>query len=198
MEHKQVLRWANGSHVTDHLWVGGDLEATDDELAAAQLDELDAVGITDVVDLRLEWNDQAWVEAAKPHMHYRWLGVDDAGQRMPDAWFDTGTAHVLARLGDGGTVLIHCHMGINRGPSMGFAVLLALGWDPVEALDRIRQARPIAYVAYAEDALDWWFRRSGASETERRAGMRRIRRWRAENYLDVANVIRRIRQKESA
>ena len=52
-------------------------------------------------------------------------------------------------------MLAHCHMGINRGPSMGFAILLALGWDAEEALDAIHAARPIAFIAYAEDALRW-------------------------------------------
>ena len=89
-------------------------------------------------------------------------------------------------------------MGINRGPSLGYATMLALGWDPIEALDRIRQCRPIAYVGYAEDALDWWFRKNEATDAERSDGLRRIRRWRSENHLDVANVIRRIRLKEGA
>ncbi|MEJ7774997.1 MAG: hypothetical protein WKF72_09340 [Nocardioidaceae bacterium] len=58
-------------------------------------------------------------------------------------------------LQDPGTkVLLHCHMGINRGPSAGVAVLLATGWDPVDAFDAVRRARPIAHVAYAADALD--------------------------------------------
>lgn len=40
---------------------------------------------------------------------------------------------------------------------------LWIGWDPIEAQDAIRRARPIACVAYAEDALDWWLRAAGAS-----------------------------------
>lgn len=198
MDDANTFRWANASRVTDQLWVGGDLEVTDDQLAARQLDELDAAGLTDIVDLRQEWDDEDWVTEAKPHIRYRWLGVDDAGQAMPDEWFDTGTSYVLTQLKYGGRVLVHCHMGINRGPSMGFAVLLALDWDPIEALDRIRQQRNIAYIGYAEDALDWWLRRKGASRTERAKGQRRIRRWRRDNHLDVASIIRKIRLKEGA
>lgn len=198
MRHNETLHWANASQITDQLWVGGDLEITDDELASLQLDELDDAGITDIVDLRLEWNDNDWVTVAKPHIRYHWLGVDDAGQKMPDEWFDRGTEHVLTQINSGGRALVHCHMGINRGASMGFAVLLALGWDPVDALDRVRAQRPIAYVGYAEDALDWWLRKNDASQTERAAGQRQIRQWRRDNYLDVANVIRRIRLKEGA
>jgi len=37
--------WANASRVNDHLWVGGDLEMTDQVLAVTQLDELDAAGL---------------------------------------------------------------------------------------------------------------------------------------------------------
>lgn len=192
------LRHANASQVTARLWVGGDLETRSPTLALVQLNELDDAGITAIVDARLEWNDQEWVAEAKPDIDYLWLGVDDAGQRMPDLWFDTGTERVIAALNRGGTVLVHCHMGINRGPSLGFAAMLALGWDPIEALDRIRQCRPIANVGYAEDALDWWLRKNEATGPERSAERQRIRRWRRENHLDVANVIRRIRLKEGA
>ncbi|MCV9993567.1 hypothetical protein OIU93_04550 [Paeniglutamicibacter sp. ZC-3] len=44
-------------------------------------------------------------------------------------------------------------MGINRGPSMGFAILLDRGHSPIEAFDMIRAARPQAFIAYAQDAL---------------------------------------------
>ncbi len=187
---------ANVSQVTSNLWIGGDLAVEQPTLAATQLAELDALGITDIVDCRQEWNDQDWVTAAMPDMQYRWLGVDDAGQRMPDAWFETGTAYILRRLDEGGTVLAHCHMGINRGPSMGFAALLMLGWDPIEALDRIRECRPIAYIGYAEDALDWWLRREGATRRARADARASVARWRRVHNLDVAAVIRRIRLTE--
>ena len=192
------LQHANANRITGNLWIGGDLETTYPTLARIQLDELDAAGLSDIIDCRIEWNDHDWVSATKPHIGYLWLGVDDAGQRMRDAWFETGTRHTLARLAAGGTVLTHCHMGINRGPSMGFAALLALGWDPIDALDRIRQRRPIANVAYAEDALDWWLRKQDASRHERREGRARILHWRRRNHLNVTGIIRRIRQRESA
>ena len=193
-----ALQHANASRITGNLWIGGDLETRRPALARVQLDELDAAGITDIVDCRIEWNDQDWVTAAKPHLGYLWLGVDDAGQQMPDRWFEIGTSHILNRLEVGATVLTHCHMGINRGPSMGFATLLALGWDPIDALDRIRTRRPIAYVAYAEPALDWWLRSQSATRTDRIDAQARIAQWRSENHLDVADAIRRIRQRESA
>lgn len=186
---------ANVSQVATNLWVGGDLETGRPTLASIQLAELGALGITDIVDCRIEWTDQEWVTATAPDIGYCWLGVDDAGQQMPDEWFDAGTRHIRQRLGDGGTVLVHCHMGINRGPSMAFAALLALGWDPAEALDRIRERRSIAHIGYAEDAFDWWLRKNRASRSHRDEGRRLIVEWRRANHLDVATVIRNIRLK---
>jgi dual specificity phosphatase 3 len=88
-------------------------------------------------------------------------------------------------------------MGVNRGPSAGYAVLLALGWDSVEALEAIRRARPIAYVAYAEDALSWHHERTGADAPTRERDLGGVRRWREQNNLDLLGVIRRIRQHEA-
>ena len=81
-------------------------------------------------------------------------------------------------------------MGINRGPSLGYAVMLAQGWDPVDALDTIRRARPQAYVAYAEDALRWHHTRTGASAETRADDQARLAAWRRANALDLERVIR--------
>lgn len=189
---------ANISQITSNLWVGGDLETRQPSIASVQLAELDSLEVTHIVDCRIEANDEDWVAVACPKMRYQWLGVDDAGQRMPDEWFARGTSFVRASLDAGGVVLAHCHMGINRGPSMGFAAMLGLGWDPVEALDRIRARRNIAHVAYAEDALDWWLRKQGCSAAERALGRQKIAQWRQQNRLDVVETIRKVRGRKGA
>jgi dual specificity phosphatase 3 len=176
------MRVANANQLTDQLWIGGDLATSDTggvtALALAQLDEIEAAGITDIVDLRLEWNDESWVEARKPRLRYHWLGVDDAGQHMPDEWFASGTQVVLDSIAAGGRVLIHCHRGVNRGPSMAFAVLLRQGHEAIAALELIRERRPVARVAYAADALDWWLRSQGADATAREQGRIEVNAWR--------------------
>jgi predicted protein tyrosine phosphatase len=188
---------ANAHFVTERIAVGGDLDAYDEALEVRQLEELIRLGITHIVDVRLEWTDEEFVAALAPGVGYLHLGIDDAGQRIPGAWFDTVTEWSLAALTDlDAKVLLHCHMGINRGPSAGYAVLLALGFDAVEALDLIRSHRAIAHVAYAEDALDWHLDRTGATPELRRSEHARLRRWRRENQLDVGAVIRRIRNQE--
>ncbi len=81
-------------------------------------------------------------------------------------------------------------MGINRGPSLGFAVLLALGWDPVDAIAAIRAARPQANVWYAADALRWHHDRHGVDAVSAAAEHRALEAWRDAHPLDVVRLIR--------
>ncbi len=186
----------NFDFVTDRLATGGDLHWRED-LALVDLDGLVGTGITHIVDCRMEWSDEDFVAAHAPGVAYLHAGVDDAGGRQPDWFFDTAVAFALDALAQPGTrVLAHCHMGINRGPSMAFAILLALGFDPIEAMDAIRGARSIAAIGYAEDSLDWHHRRTGTPELVRARDRRRLRAWRAADTLDVAATIRGIRAAE--
>ncbi|MBA2696217.1 MAG: dual specificity protein phosphatase family protein [Actinobacteria bacterium] len=159
--------------------------------------ELVDAGITHVLDVRHECDDvELW--SYVPEMTYRWDGIDDAGQKVPGSWFEAVTSWAEQAIAGGGVVLTHCHMGINRGPSAGYVVLLRLGWDPVEALTAIRAARPIAAMAYAEDALAWHLDRVQATAEERAATLKRFAAWRHENPLDVLRIIRSIRSKEAS
>ncbi len=190
-----VLEVANAHFVTPYLAVGGDL-AYDDATAVRQSVELVVTGgVTHVLDVRFEADDTDWW--AETEVSYLWAGIDDAGQRVPGEWFDHVTGWALAAIKDGGVVLTHCHMGINRGPSAGFAVLVGLGWDPVVALAAIRAARPIAHIWYAEDALEWHFDRVGAIPAQRRTTRALVAQWREHNPLDVVRIIRRIRAGEA-
>lgn len=190
MEELPRLSAANAHFVTDKLLIGGDLDYRSRELATEQIVELHDIGVTHVIDVRVEWSDADWVAELLPGLEYFHHGIDDAGQAVPAEWFQTGVDYALEALDSGGMVLAHCHMGINRGPSLGFAVLLALGWDAVDALDAIRRVRPIAYVAYAEDALRW--HHSDPGELER--DLERVAQWRRDADLDVESVIRLKRQ----
>ena len=91
-------------------------------------------------------------------------------------------------------IVVHCHMGVNRGPSMGFAYLLDQGWQPVDALTAIRSARPIAAIAYASDALRAHHDRRYVGDTTAREQRQAIVAWMEANDIDVRTVIRRIRQ----
>ena len=184
--------FANLDFVTPQLAVGGDLSSFDDGLAAQQFEEIVELGITHVVDVRLEWSDLDTFADRAPDIGYLHHGMDDAGQAVPAEWFERAVSWIEAAYAANpdAVVLTHCHMGINRGPSLGFAVLLAQGWDPVEAIAAIRRARPVANVWYAADALDWYHARSGVDAATAAAQHAALAAWRDENALDVVRVIR--------
>jgi dual specificity phosphatase 3 len=184
-------RVANAHFVTERLMVGGDLDAWDGELAVRQLVELLDLGVTHVLDARSEWSDEELVGHLAPHVAYLHAGIDDAGQRVPEEWFETVAQWGLAALAEpGSVVLAHCHAGINRGPSAGLAILLADEWGVAEALAAIRSARPFAWTDYAEDALRWHHARTGASEQQRRVDEEALARWRAEDPSGLGTVVR--------
>lgn len=180
---------ANLHFVTPTLAIGGDV-SHDPERAALQLDELRSLGVTHIVDCRVEWDDSDLFGFLLPHVAYLHHGMDDAGQAVPASWFEDAVSWVEAA-GPDVVVLTHCHMGINRGPSLGLAVLLAQGWDVVEAMTAIRSVRPQANIWYAADAVRWAHGRAG---TDPLIELCRLEQWRQENPLDVMRMIRQARQ----
>lgn len=191
---------ANISYISGRVWTGGDLPSDlGEEAMLADLVAIQNAGITDILDNRIEWSDAEFIAAHAPDMYYLWNGADDAGQVMPDQWFFDGVDFALIALEDpGAQVLAHCHMGINRGPSMAFAILLATGMDPVEALAAIRVARPIAAISYAGDALSWWHRMTKTPESVAKRQRAEVATWHRRNPLDVVRIIRTIRSHEDA
>ena len=63
-----VLEVANADFVTPQLLVGGDLDTRSVDLAVRQLAELVSVGVTHLVDVRIEWSDQEWVRGLAPDL----------------------------------------------------------------------------------------------------------------------------------
>lgn len=178
------------------LFVCGDLPG---ERAAfeAQLDQWRELGITHIVDAREEWSDEERVVARHPDITYHWVGTHDDGSAQPDEWFRAGVEAALEAMADPEAhAVVHCHMGVNRGPSLAFAVLLAMGWSPAAAAAAIRAARPVAAILYAENALDWWHRQGQVSAEQAAQQLAEFAEWQAANPVDVAWVISRIRRAE--
>lgn len=179
--------------INEWLVLSGDLHhfAAQARKQVAQWKEL---GITDVVDVREEWTDEELVAELAPDLRYWHLGTHDNGGDQEDTWFDAGVrAYRSAIAQPGARLLVHCHMGINRGPSMGYRLMLEAGGDPAEALATIRRARPIAAVAYALDALNHFHRCARTAPEIRARDLAALDVWTNNEGIDVATLLRRVR-----
>ena len=131
------------AQVAPRLWVGAALDRFEEQPARRQADHIHTLGVDVVIDCRLGTDDTdlwAGVWSVEYHRH----GIEDSGDEPPTAWFTDGVELIMDRwriLGRG--VFVHCEAGVNRSPSLVFAVLLACGLDPLRALQRIATVRPI-------------------------------------------------------
>lgn len=177
------------SRLTDTLWTGGDLP--DDGTLPTVLADWQAAGIGVIIDCRVEWSDEDLVAEYAPEVRYEHHGIDDIGQHVRADWFDRLAEAARPRPDDPAAgVLVHCHMGINRGPSGAYALLLASGLDPVGAIELIRTRRPIAGVSYAEDALAWWHGHNTTPQTTRATQRAALAGWRRANQMDTIRLVR--------
>lgn len=117
---------------------------------AEAAEEVEGAGITHVVNTAIELDGGDFLR--ERGIGYTANGVDDDYRIKPASWFRTTIDAALPVIEAGGHVLIHCAGGINRGPSSAYAVLLALGYKPTEAVQMIRKARPQVGLVYKWDA----------------------------------------------
>ena len=179
--------------VAQGILVSGDLHH-DETIASRQLDGWQAAGVTRIVDCRGEWTDANRVAEHAPQITYTHVGTHDEGGSQESAGFDAGVGAITDALDDPtARVLVHCHMGINRAPSMAYAAMLDLGYGLVEGLDAIRAARPIAAIAYASSAVQWFGQRNGWDETEIADACQTVCDWHTDNPINIGWIISRIR-----
>jgi len=195
-ESLNVARWWRVlCEVAPRLYLCGDLPGGE-EFDSALSGWVDA-GITDIVDVRDEWSDEDRVAAQAPSINYHWLGTHDDGGPQDLSWFASGVAAIRDVLREPDSrVVVHCHMGINRAPSLVFAALLSLGREIEESLELIRSARPIAAILYAADAVQWFAADQGWNDEQMADALGLTTRWLDDNDFDVIDVISRIRMAE--
>ncbi len=190
--------WRKLCWVNDQIAVSGDLSPHDSE-AVAQLQKWVSDGITDIIDLRGEASHESLVARIAPHITYHWLGVDDEGGKRSDEWFEAIKAAAALVFADPSRkVVIHCHMGVNRGPSAAFAAMVTHGVNPIVALTQIRAARPVASMMYSFDAVQWHAREQGMTQEESDALHAAVLDWHLQNPLDVGYCIQQIGRRYAA
>ena len=180
--------WHAMCEVAPNIIISGGLPH-DREHAKKVLNTWEDTGVTHYIAVHEECDNRTFVQR-NSRVEYIKVGVDDDGSRRDPRWFDTTTTAALDALKEPDSkLLISCWLGVNRGPSATFAVLLSLGWEPIAALEAIRTVRPIAATIYAPDAIRWWGKRSGHSQDAINETSKEVQTWIRQNPLDLYHVM---------
>lgn len=139
------------SFITERLATGGAVDTV------ADVKTVVAAGIDTLIDCRAEFAQAAdfgaYLAGAWPQLTYCSCPTVDDGMPKDAAWFAPGIAAALTALErPQSRVLAYCSLGINRGPSMAYAILRALGYAGDDAFDLLIAKRPLVGVAYRADA----------------------------------------------
>ena len=113
------------------LWIGS-------APSSVRLAALLTAGIDAVVDLRAE--DDAVRPAWPDYVAVEIVPLVDHGTPSPDA-LRHAAATVSELMGAGRTVLVHCHAGVERAPTVACAALVLQGWSLEDAYRRVTERR---------------------------------------------------------
>lgn len=119
------------SQITPQLHVGGQYRRCGWPTLAAR-------GITAVVNLRLEFDDNDHGLAPSRYLHLP--TADDDAPTLEQ--LHQGVAFIAQEITAGGGVYIHCKSGVGRAATMAAAYLVSTGLTPGQAWAHIRQVRP--------------------------------------------------------
>jgi protein tyrosine phosphatase (PTP) superfamily phosphohydrolase (DUF442 family) len=122
---------ARVSRITPHLHVGGQYRRRGWPRLAAR-------GVSAVVNMRIEFDDEAAGIAPPNYLHIP--VVDDHAPSFEQ--LELGAAFITEQIANGGVVYVHCGSGIGRAATMAAAYFVTKGADAHEAWARVRQARP--------------------------------------------------------
>ena len=138
------------SQLTPQLHVGG-------QYRRRGWPRLVARGVTAVVDLRIEFDDN---DAGIAPQRYLYLAtVDDTPPSLEH--LRAGINFIVDEMARGGAVYVHCGSGVGRAPTMVAAYFVSTGLTPEQAWARVRETRPFVrpkpeQVAQVERFAEWW------------------------------------------
>ncbi len=146
----------------DHQWVSERIALGSAVTRVEHIRCLVAENITHVLDCRMA-NPHPELYSRSNIVHLQCGALDDHQTKL-DEWFHRGAAFALDALAyPQSRVLVHCLLGVSRGPAMTYTIMRLLGLPAEVAESQIRTARPIVraikYRGDAERAVRAWSNR---------------------------------------
>ncbi|MGA2980649.1 MAG: dual specificity protein phosphatase [Terriglobales bacterium] len=122
--------------ITERVALGGGI------WNARNMAELAQAGVTHVLNMQIEFDDQPLAEAHG--MRVLWNPTDDDFLPKPPELLKRGVDFALGALDDPEARLyVHCAAGVHRAPMMTLAVLCAMEWEMEAAMVLIETRRPV-------------------------------------------------------
>jgi protein tyrosine phosphatase (PTP) superfamily phosphohydrolase (DUF442 family) len=135
----------NYSKITDNLYIGTTPRSN-------HYESLHKLGISLVINMRVGLPPRR--DPHYPPMKTLWLPVIDSPFiPIPIRAFQKGVVVALKEIDQGGVVYAHCSRGRHRGPAMGACILIAQGMSIEDAMQLIKQQRPVS------DLQNWYIQR---------------------------------------
>ncbi len=135
----------NYSKIIDQLYVGTTPKIKDFAL-------LRNLGVSLVINMRFGFPPM--IDPNTPPIKNLWLpAIDSPIFPIPIRMLEVGATQALQVINESGVVYAHCAHGRHRGPAMGACILIALGWSAEQAMQLIKQQRPLA------DPEAWYIKR---------------------------------------
>ena len=138
----------NFSRVTERLLLGSR------PWTEADIAKLRAENVTHIIDVCMD-DDQPLLATVAGISGYLWNPTPDDGRPKQSDWFLKSVRFAMPVLAQAGwTFYVHCHDGVNRGPSTAYVIMRAQGLSHLQAKLMICAARQIDVfgIRYADDA----------------------------------------------
>jgi protein tyrosine phosphatase (PTP) superfamily phosphohydrolase (DUF442 family) len=124
------------SQITNDLFIGSTPGVED-------YDSLRDLGVRLVINMR--FSRKPFPDPGQPPIDFLWLRTfDNPLLLIPIRKLIQGTHAALETIRQGGKVYSHCARGRHRSVAMGAAILIAQGHTPEDAMQLIKQQRPIS------------------------------------------------------
>ncbi len=126
----------NFSQITDDLFIGN-MPALND------YDRLRELGVQLIINMRFSLGPRP--DPHQPPISTLWLrSLDNPLFPIPIQKLMRGAQAALDTIRSGGKVYAHCAYGRHRGVAMGACILVAQGYDPLAAMELIKERREVA------------------------------------------------------
>ena len=128
----------------DYNWVNQRLAVGAGISSREDMEILFVAGITNIINMRMEIDDRKFCDGRLwPEVGCLWLPQVDDGSPRDRRQILEGIEYALEALKImGSKVYVHCATGTNRGPTMCYAILRAMGFDQPTAIRMICEVRP--------------------------------------------------------